>query len=429
MPLFGKSDEAEKHFKESAKYTKPTSKEFDLDKAIHLLEEAVMLKPDNKKYSQKLEEIRQIKVKSSLEFLMMGANARRVSFPDKKLGIALNGTIEQGGIQDGDDVFIDGFHGTIYKVDSPTGKKQAGAGQKVTLAIITDAPPLFHMQLTGRAVEIPKSSEDIVASYKKGRVQFTDTSIRTKRLFSRLEVPYYSVKGCTFRNRERDFYCIVRYVDRSNREKEANLASSTDATAHEIYTHILQVCNRLGHKIVQYPDPKMVRWRDQLERFGVACEFIEPSVDDFRVSRDNDHCSWRRDLGGFRLRNPNIDSVTVRESGWAEYEDWGPNAHWRIETDYYFDFVVRVSSVPPIACKGSPIKKFRVRMVGYNWQGPSLAQTLNDDADLREMLVKAKAPPLELNDNHILINNCFPSARLFRCLERIAEHVRREVGR
>lgn len=70
MPLFGKRDDAENRFKEAKRYADlskveldVSKKELNLDTAIRLLEEAVMLKPDKKQYGQKLDEIRQIKAK------------------------------------------------------------------------------------------------------------------------------------------------------------------------------------------------------------------------------------------------------------------------------------------------------------------------------------------------------------------------------
>ncbi len=63
MPLFGKPDEAETRFREAKRYGDLNNKEFDPDAAIRLLEEAVMLKPDKKKYREKLDEIHEIKAK------------------------------------------------------------------------------------------------------------------------------------------------------------------------------------------------------------------------------------------------------------------------------------------------------------------------------------------------------------------------------
>ena len=60
MPLFGKRDEAESRFKEAKRCSDPRSKEFDLDRATRLLEEAPMLKPYEEKYRKKLEEVKVI---------------------------------------------------------------------------------------------------------------------------------------------------------------------------------------------------------------------------------------------------------------------------------------------------------------------------------------------------------------------------------
>ena len=61
MPLFGKSDEAKKRFKEAIRHIDPDKKEFDLDKATMLLEEAVMLKSYEEKYRKQLEEVKAMK--------------------------------------------------------------------------------------------------------------------------------------------------------------------------------------------------------------------------------------------------------------------------------------------------------------------------------------------------------------------------------
>lgn len=101
-------------------------------------EEVIPLKPDNKQYSEKLEEVSELQAEGDLKFSMEGKDARRVSFPGGKKGVVVKGTIKQGTIRDGDEVWIEGHQGTIYEVDAPKGKGFAVTGQKVTLAIITD---------------------------------------------------------------------------------------------------------------------------------------------------------------------------------------------------------------------------------------------------------------------------------------------------
>lgn len=60
---FRKKDEAEKLFNEARRYADLSKKEFDLDRAIRLLEEAVMLKPDREKYRKELDRIREMKAR------------------------------------------------------------------------------------------------------------------------------------------------------------------------------------------------------------------------------------------------------------------------------------------------------------------------------------------------------------------------------
>ena len=141
MPLFGKRDEAENRFKEAERYSHPTKKEFDLDTAIRLLEEAVMLKPDKEQYREKLDEIREIKAKRNLKFSMQVQNRRLVTFADGEAGVEVSGIVEQGTIRDGDEVEIKGRGGTrrakVFEVVSRRGSGVAVTGQDVRLAIVT----------------------------------------------------------------------------------------------------------------------------------------------------------------------------------------------------------------------------------------------------------------------------------------------------
>lgn len=142
MPFFGERDEAENRFKEAERYSNPRKKEFDLDAAIRFLEEAVMLKPDKKQYCQKLEEIREIKSKSSLKFSMQARNRLAITFPDGKLGVRVSGIAEQGSIRDGDEVEIRGGkdtrRGKVFEVVSPKERGFGVAGQYLDIAIVGD---------------------------------------------------------------------------------------------------------------------------------------------------------------------------------------------------------------------------------------------------------------------------------------------------
>jgi len=101
-------------------------------------EDAIPLKPDNKQYSEKLEEVGKLQTEGDMKFSMEGKDAKLVSFPGGKKGVVVKGTIEQGTIRDGDEVWIEGLPGVIYEVKAPNGKGFGVADQKVTLAIVTD---------------------------------------------------------------------------------------------------------------------------------------------------------------------------------------------------------------------------------------------------------------------------------------------------
>jgi len=134
MPLFGKRDEAENRFKEAKRYSDPSKKEFDLESAISLLEEALMLKADNEQYRQKLDEIREIKAK---KFVMQITAAMNVTLEKEVPGVVIIGRVYLGTIQNGDEVQIRGPRGTIRaKVFDVVNPKSLGVpGKELRLAI------------------------------------------------------------------------------------------------------------------------------------------------------------------------------------------------------------------------------------------------------------------------------------------------------
>ena len=108
MPLFGKGDEAENRFKEAKRCSDPLKKEFDLDRAIGLLEAAVMLKPHEEKYRKKLEEVNEMKKSKWHEKFLMHIDD---VFLIKGRGTAVTGIVQQGIVHRGDEIRIVGHRG------------------------------------------------------------------------------------------------------------------------------------------------------------------------------------------------------------------------------------------------------------------------------------------------------------------------------
>ena len=79
-----------------------------------------------------------VKAIHNLRLYMIGTNIRAVSSPSGKEGIIVNGRIQQGTINDGDEVQISDYTGTVYEVVSPMGKGFGDTGQEVTLAVEVD---------------------------------------------------------------------------------------------------------------------------------------------------------------------------------------------------------------------------------------------------------------------------------------------------
>ena len=121
MSLFDKTDESERRFAGATQYSDPGKNEFDLDRAISLLEEAVMLKPNNIQYNQRLDEIRRIKLRSQLR-LYMGILAiyGSATMETEESGLFVDAKVGQGTVRNGDAVEVKGRHKVLY-VDSHKG--------------------------------------------------------------------------------------------------------------------------------------------------------------------------------------------------------------------------------------------------------------------------------------------------------------------
>jgi len=107
MPLFGKGDEAGDLFKKAKRRSDPSSQEFDLDLAIHYLQQAVDLKPYNEQYRRSLDETRELKSQCGDKFSMEVEDV----FGIRGRGAVVTGRIQQGVIRTGDQVVIRGHKG------------------------------------------------------------------------------------------------------------------------------------------------------------------------------------------------------------------------------------------------------------------------------------------------------------------------------
>ena len=264
-------------------------------------------------------------------------------------------------------------------------------------------------------------------------------------------------------------FCYLEYVDERGLHRKLEIVpwgTLIPTMAIKLYRDILEASESAGHRIRQRPAKKLVTFAKQLRAIGVECEFIEPQIqqkqghDDMGrkagigaegdlvfvdsegnvVKRDDTLAGlcevaetyWRRDLGGLKLSVANVDLIRVTEEGWVDftptggqYGAGGPD----VNIGYEVDYTIQTETPARIACKGEPEKKFLIRVVDYVWKGGKLAKRLNEDAQLREMLIRAKAPPMEIKANHIHVKgDRFPCRKLFECIDVIAGHAHREAS-
>ncbi len=269
-----------------------------------------------------------------------------------------------------------------------------------------------------------KENQQVISSYKVGflnKLEITDTGIRDRAL----DIPYSLIKECyCSRNISKvPDRCVVKYIDKSELEKRVEFGGN----AIEVYSDIMRSSIRYEHRILPKPSLQISQLADQLRQYGTEAELIEPEVE----HNKQDESSWRLGLGGIRLRSTNVETVGFHEEGVINRVPGavGFDGSGEVRIRYFMDCTIRVKPIPMAPVTGSPVKKFLGRVVDYYWRNNKLAQRLNEDTKLRSMLVKSKAPEIEVRGNHIRIQDKkFPSAKLFQCIDRIAGHIHQEAS-
>lgn len=172
-------------------------------------------------------------------------------------------------------------------------------------------------------------------------------------------------------------------------------------------------------------------------------------------------------LGVVKIDGRNIDLVELyREirggGGRVGHGGAGYHSHAPSEVIYYYDYVVRGDvgeREENFKAEVHPIEKGLIRkeLLDVEWKGRSLANLLNADQDLRKMLLESGAPRLEVKpdkkDGCVAIKlphggwhsttsvggipirhdftvgrKAFPSSEAFEIYDRIAKHIRSEMG-
>ena len=134
------------------------------------------------------------------------------------------------------------------------------------------------------------------------------------------------------------------------------------------------------------------------------------------------------DFGGLKLKNSSIKEIKISEDGEIEGGGFASEPALPVierKIRYHTDCTVQVKPSFDIACSGTPETGFLKRIVDYRWMNDGLAQRLNEDTHLREMLIAGKAPAMAIRGNHIrIVDEKFPTLAVFQCIDRIAEHIR-----
>ena len=303
--------------------------------------------------------------------------------------------------------------------------------------------------------------QQVLARHKVGfrnTLEITARGIRDRRV----DIPYSLIKECyCLRNHYRvPDRCVVKYIDKSGLERHVEFGGRAIA----INNDILRISKKFRHIIPYKPSAKIVQMANQLKGLGVESEFLERGAEYDKETNG----SWQLELGSLKLRSSSIDTIRLREIGTektsmvvlpsnsyrirdkadiyylldyvldspeisdAEYDELMLELR-RLEENYpQFstpDYMIQIHNIRDIHCVGQPRRGFWRRVVDYHWEGATIAESMNEDTRLRKMLVKAKAPAIEVKGNHIRIRDKrFPTVKLFQCIERIAGHIRQETS-
>ncbi len=164
--------------------------------------------------------------------------------------------------------------------------------------------------------------------------------------------------------------------------------------------------------------------------------------------------SYSNIIGAARIAGRNIDLI---ELGWREYvrnlgggldpETGGSTPDLYVyKSQYRCNYLVEATvegSEDKLEAKGTAVKRkefIRRRVVDFKWEGKELAQALNNDVELKRLLVSPhRSPTLKIEPNrrgypyvriaqtnwHYRVRSAFPSYRDFEIYDRIGKHIRR----
>lgn len=278
--------------------------------------------------------------------------------------------------------------------------------------------------------------EGVIASHLTGwhRIDLTDEGVRTKDRY----IPYRSIVDCSLWRSDRhiDTACIIRHSDDRGRIIETRLKKERSLGGLSIFSDIIRISRQHGYKVAQRPNEEMAYLASRLRAIDVESEFLEPDVQHNRVSQTEDSGSWHMEHGGLMLKHSNINYIGVNEDGilsttpgYAGPSGGSPSSV-NIGQQYHIDCKIQIDTAADVVSSGKPHRKGVLkRVVDYDWAGGNLAKRLNEDTQLREMLVKAKAPAIEVRGDHIRIEDKkFLTPKLFQCLDRIAGRVRQQAS-
>lgn len=217
--------------------------------------------------------------------------------------------------------------------------------------------------------------------FAKEKIYLNHEGIHIPRwLVSDINVPYAAITECNYFQGRKTDNCTINYVNEKEKHEKICLHSRLDDPIGALKTcySILFISRKQGHDIKKQLDRNFSKFIFLLEDIGVNPELIEH--EDVDIESSGSH--WKRKLGTLELKNSDIQSVEVVESGYAEIKvvhsttthtsGIHGSSHTYTTTHkelvfhrtYHFDLTTNAEPIPLVESDGNPRKVLDRGIIG-----------------------------------------------------------------
>ena len=179
-----------------------------------------------------------------------------------------------------------------------------------------------------------------------------------------------------------------------------------------------------------FRDKTIEKLCNHLVRLGIDAKMVEKEAleDIGKTSLFTPFKGITRDLGSIRVIGKEIDVIQVNRYS----DDWGAASY---EIDYAVKGHIKgkeesVKAKTELKTKGL----IRKKVLDIRWTGGEIAELLNEDQSLKELMLQEQLRNIEINPDkkrpYVRIRTGarhgeFPAEKAFECYDKIAKHIRK----